>query len=78
MTKRCAYPGCGKPLPDSFKMPLCDYHRAVIKETGRKVGATIATTGTGVVLFVKNGGVEFVKKHGTKIVKVVEAIAKKR
>lgn len=78
MTKHCAYPGCGKPLPESFKIPLCDYHRAVTKEAGGKIGGAIAAGGTGVAMFVKNGGVELVKKHGPKVAKAIGAIVRKR
>ena len=78
MTKHCAYPGCNKPLPESFKIPLCDYHRAVIKETGEKAGGTVVAIGTGIAMFVKTGGVDLVKKHGSKVTKVIESIARKK
>ena len=77
MTKRCKYPGCGKMLPEGFKVPICDYHRALLRERGEGATAAMAAVGTAATLFVKKGGPEVVRRNGSRAIKLLGNLLRK-
>ena len=73
----CAVPGCNIELPSSYKIPICDYHSARLKEGAGNVGAAILTAAGSVALFVKANGPEFIEEHGPEIVAAAKKAIKK-
>ena len=70
MAKECVI--CHRPISDNKKIPLCEYHRKVVKESGKRVAkAGIETTAA--VVGVAKLGVDYVKKNP----EVVKEVGKK-
>lgn len=78
MGKQCIYPGCDKEdVAENGKIPLCEYHKGILKEQGVAIGGGVIAVGGTIVGIVKAGGIELIKKGAPKIAKAISTILKR-
>lgn len=63
---RCKVPGCSKELPDNAGTPICEYHKAQIKEKGGGVASVVVA-----IAVVIPKVVPVIKENKQKIAKAV-------